>query len=79
MLRTTLGLLVLATSLGCAHERIARDQLEREGCRVLSMTKDGKAYVFEADCRGQSCRGTIEVRGTRWRHETDSSRHCVSR
>lgn len=71
------GLLMLSVASGaCAHERLARQQLEDEGCTIVSMTKEDGTFVFEARCRGQLCTGETEVKGTRWRHDISTTRTC---
>lgn len=71
-------LLALALVLlpACAHQRIATESLEREGCDEIVLTKSGEGFVLEARCGQQHCTGTIVVHGTRWKNETDTSMSC---
>ena len=68
--------LVVVSCMGCAHKAIARERLEREGCSVTSLEREGKGYAFEASCVSQVCEGTMEVRGTRMRNTVDTSKSC---
>lgn len=70
------SVLLLLAFTACAHQRIAQESLEREGCQDIVLTKSGEGFQLEARCGQQQCTGTIVVHGTRWKNETDTSMTC---
>lgn len=69
-------LLALVLLPACAHQRIAKESLERQGCEEIVLTKSGEGFALEARCGQQQCTGTIVVHGTRWKNETDTDMSC---
>lgn len=61
---------------GCAHQRIARESLERQGCEEIELTKASEGFELRARCGQQQCTGTLVVRGTRWKNEVDTNMSC---
>lgn len=72
--RTLLAVALLLPA--CAHQRIATETLERQGCDEIVLTKAGEGFELQARCGQQQCTGTIVVHGTRWKNEVDTSLSC---
>ncbi|HTJ80668.1 MAG TPA: hypothetical protein VL400_03060 [Polyangiaceae bacterium] len=62
---------------GCDQSDFAKELLEKDGYTDIAVKKDGDHhYAFTAKKSGQSCSGSMEIKGNRQNYESSTNVTC---